>query len=214
VKSRTGISGLPAERLKKCHQRALPHDLDFKKEKSWRCTLGQLVKCNGAEKLKEICCSLLGLCFFAGSILLAVAFIYGATWVSAKAMPWLYAAFFLAIGFTIFVSLPLSFFRRTRLFAANSFIVVSYIFGLNLWCFALLSTVIYGGTLMAIIGLMVAGVGIVPVALVTIVSKGEWWHLLDLIFLIVLTFGCRGLGKWISCNIEMVGRRGYQLAAN
>jgi hypothetical protein len=174
----------------------------------------QLVKCNGTEKLKEICCSFLGLGILASSILLGVAFIYGATWLSAKAMPWLYAAFFLAIGFTIFVSLPLSFFRRTRLFAANSLVIASYIFGLNLWCFALLATMIFGGTLTAIFGLMVAGVGIVPAALVATVFKGEWGPFWDLILLIFLTFGCRGLGNWIFCKIEMVRQRGYQLTAN
>ena len=95
--------------------------------------MNQLVKCSGTEKLKEIGYSLLGLGLLAGSILLGIAFIYGATWVSAKAMPWLYASFFLAIGFTILVSLPLSFFRHTRLFAANSLVIASYIFGLNLY---------------------------------------------------------------------------------
>ena len=143
------------------------------------------------EKLKEFGCSILSLGLFIGLILLAVAFIYGAAWTSAKVFPWLYAAFFPALGFALFISLPLSFFRRTRAFAANSFYIVSFIFGLNLWCFSLLLTLFLWGTMAVFIGLGIVGVGIAPVALMATAFKGEWEHFLDLVILLVLTFGCR-----------------------
>jgi len=162
------------------------------------------------EKLRELGYIVLGIGILAGSILLGAAFIYGAVLVSVKAMPWLYGAFFLAFGFALFVSLPLSFLRRTRPFAAGSWIIVSYVFGLNLWCFALLLTLILWGALAVIIGLVVAGVGIVPVALLATVFKGEWEHFFNLVFLLALTFGCRGLGAYLLYKVEEAARREYR----
>jgi hypothetical protein len=154
------------------------------------------------EKLKEFGYSILGIGLFASLILLLVAFIYGATWVSVKAFPWLHSAFFLALGFALCVSLPLSFFRTTRSFSVSSLFIVSYIFGINLWCSSLLLTLVLWGTLPVIIGLGFAGVGIVPVALLATSFKGEWGHFLNLVFLLVLTFGCRSFAAYLVHKID------------
>ncbi len=150
------------------------------------------------EWLKNIGWSIIGLVLFiVVPGLLAGAFLLGATWLSLKAIPWLYLASYLAFGFTLFVLLPLALFRRTRAFAGSGLIIASYIFGLNLWCFSFILTLALWGVIAVIIGLVIAGVGIVPVALLATGFSAEWTRFIDIIILLVLTFGCRFVGFYI-----------------
>jgi hypothetical protein len=150
------------------------------------------------EWLKNMGWSIIGLVIFIViPVLLAGAFLLGATWLSLKALPWLYLASYLAFGFTLFILLPLTIFRRTRAFAGSGLIIASYIFGLNLWCFSFILTLALWGFAAVIIGLMIAGVGVVPVALLATGFNAEWGRFIDITFLLVLTFGCRFLGFYI-----------------
>jgi type IV secretory pathway VirB2 component (pilin) len=48
------------------------------------------------------------------------------------------------------------------------------------------------------VGLIFAGVGVVPVALLAALFHAEWSVLLELVVGIVLTFGARFLGLWLT----------------
>jgi S1-C subfamily serine protease len=52
------------------------------------------------------------------------------------------------------------------------------------------------------IGLVVLGIGIVPVVLLAALFHGQWWRLLDLVILIVATFGTRLLAGWLAEQVD------------
>lgn len=141
---------------------------------------------------------LIGLIVLALLVALSVTFLFGLTWVSVKVLPWLKPAFLLTLAASIFLCGPLALFRRTRGAAAAGLMIASYVFGAILWITALLLTYQLWGTLAVIIGLLILGVGIVPIALLAAIFSAEWWHLADLVVLLLLTFGIRVLALWLA----------------
>ena len=62
-----------------------------------------------------------------------------------------------------------------------------------------------------IIGLAFAGVGIVPVAVLTELVQGEWEVVLGFVVLIILTFGLQLLGFWLAKKVdERAARLSFQ----
>lgn len=157
---------------------------------------------NMIEKLKNLGMGVgglvIGLIVLALLVALSVTFLFGLTWVSAKVSPWLKPTFLLALAASIFLCGPLALFRRTRGTAAALLMIASYVFGAILWITALLLTYQLWGTLAVIIGLLILGVGIVPIALLATIFSAEWWHLADLVVLLLLTFGIRFLALWLA----------------
>jgi hypothetical protein len=135
-----------------------------------------------------------------GLILLALPgiLIFGLTWVSVILSPWLVPAFFWMLGITIFILGPLALIRITQGFSAVSLMIASYVFGTCLWITSLLLTYELLGTIAVVIGLVVLGIGIVPIALLAALFHAQWWHLLDLVGLIVATFFTRLLAVWLA----------------
>ena len=58
-----------------------------------------------------------------------------------------------------------------------------------------------------IIGLMIAGVGIVPVGMLAVLLQGEWQALIVFVIFIVLTFGLRALGLWLAKKVDQRAAR-------
>ena len=52
------------------------------------------------------------------------------------------------------------------------------------------------------IGLVIAGVGIGPIAMLAALLQGEWQALIVFVILIVLTFGLRALGFWLAKKVD------------
>lgn len=125
------------------------------------------------------------------------AFIFGASWLSVRVYPLLVPASYWALLACVFVLLPGALFRPTRGFAGLGFLIASFVFGAVLWTWSFIVTMVLWGVFGVIIGLLLAGVGIVPVALLAILFHGEWHRLEDLLLLIALTLGARFLAFWI-----------------
>ena len=58
------------------------------------------------------------------------------------------------------------------------------------------------GTFAVVLGLLIAGIGVVPIAMLAALTHGEWMILLELVILTVLTFGCRVFSQWIMSTLE------------
>jgi hypothetical protein len=98
----------------------------------------------------------------------------------------------------VFVMVPLCMFRKTRHWAGVAFLYTSYFLGATIFvycCLFVVSVWGYGGLAG---GLIFAGVGVVPVALLATLLHAEWSVLLELVVGIVLTFGMRFLGLRLS----------------
>lgn len=74
-------------------------------------------------------------------------------------------------------------------------LVSSYIYGIILWTYGLVVTMSLWGILALIIGLLLGGVGVVPIGLLAALFNGEWGMLLTLISLGFTTYATRVIGS-------------------
>lgn len=125
-------------------------------------------------------------------IIIVAMFFYGAAWVGAKLLPWLWFFTWVALVTVIFVLLPLAIPRTTRSFAGMGIFIASYVFGVTLWVTGLELTLTIWGIEAVIIGVVLGGVGVVPIAMLATLIHGQWLWLSALILLTIATFGCRG----------------------
>ncbi len=137
------------------------------------------------------------LCFVA-LMFLCVLILHGVAWVIERVIPWVLAAAYLAAFVGFVVLLPLSFFHRTRAFSANGILLVSYVLGIWTWCYAFVVTYNLWGVPGIIIGFLLAGVGIVPIAIIAAMFRGEWWIVFDLLLYAGLTFGSKLYSTYLS----------------
>lgn len=134
---------------------------------------------------------LLTLSLMAVGIVVATWFIYGAGWVSTKVLPWFWILTWVTLAIVIFILLPLAIPRTTRGFSSVAMFIASYVFGATLWMMGLLFTLSIWGIKAVIIGVLLGGVGVVPIAILATLFHGYWLPLVELILLTVATFGCR-----------------------
>lgn len=158
-----------------------------------------------SNKLKGAGTWLLGIVGLLAILAIPALFLVGAEWLSERLLPWFILASTLALGFVLFVVLPLSVFIRCRGFAAIASLVASYVFGATLWMWALLLTLALWGTWAVVIGLFMMGVGVVPIAMLATLFKGMWSILAQLVVLTVLTFGTRFYAVWIAEKADASG---------
>ena len=150
------------------------------------------------EKIKEASGMLLGGVIFIAILFIPVLFIWGGIKLGTVLIPWLYLASGLAFLINVVIFLPMTIFRKTRELAGVCMFFSSYVFGLTLWFLGLLLTYVIWGGFAVFIGLFLAGVGVVPVAMLATLFKGLWGPFGILIGLTVLTFGTRIFGLSLS----------------
>jgi hypothetical protein len=154
------------------------------------------------EKFQNIGYSLLGFGILVGIILLAVFFIKGGLWSSELLYPWLSLISAISFFVCIFILLPLVIFRKTRAFSGLGLFIASYIFGASLWVWGFLLTYVLWGATALFIGLLLAGIGVVPIAMLATLFNSELSILGQLILLLIFTFGSRTLGYYLVEKVE------------
>ncbi len=102
----------------------------------------------------------------------------------------------------IFIILPLGLFRKTKGVSGVGLVLSSYVYGVTLWFWALLITYFTWGALAVFIGLVMAGIGVLPIAILASIIKGQWATLGQIILFIVLTFGSRALGLYFGVRAD------------
>ncbi len=122
--------------------------------------------------------------------------IKGATAVLAFIYPTVATISGIALIVSIFILLPLGFLRATRPAAATGLIIASYVFGFSVWIFGFLITMINWGVIGLLVGFMLAGIGVIPVAMLSSAIGGHWDPVGQLAIGIVVTFAARGLGTY------------------
>ena len=144
----------------------------------------------------------MGVVLLVATLTLVALFLYGSAWLSEKVLPVLNLIFAVTFIILLVVFLPLSIFRKCREWCAVAFIYWSYLCGLSLWMFSLLVTLNLWGYVAAIVGLMMMGVGILPVALLACIFKSEWSIFFLLILQFALLIGCRLYGFYLAGKAE------------
>lgn len=149
------------------------------------------------DTVKSVGYYILGVCILLGVFVLAGMFLLGGVWLSERVYPWLVLIATLAFFVTILIFLPLALFRRTRGFAGTSTYFASYVFGLTLWVLGLLVSYTLWGVFGVLAGLLLGGIGVVPIAMLACLFNGLWPTLGELALLAAITFGSRFLGYYI-----------------
>lgn len=117
-------------------------------------------------------------------------------------LPWVSNLAWLCVAVIAFILLPLSLFRKLRVFTGTAIYIGSFVFGLLLFLFSLLTTWSMWGGFWAFIGLLGFGGLIVPFAFVACLLKGFWFGVGVVIGLLALTWGARFAGLAIAMNGE------------
>ncbi len=99
-----------------------------------------------------------------------------------------------SIGATI-LSLPLLMFKRLRPFIGLGITILTYLWGFILWLVAFGFVLSNWGWIPVIIGLVLAGVGIVPVAMFMALIHGDFANFFFFLIAIFLLIGARYLGQ-------------------
>jgi hypothetical protein len=160
------------------------------------------VQSEGTSRLKNIGTGLLFPLGLLIILFLAVLSIRGIVWASEKLVPILSIASFIAFGICLFVLLPLSIFRKARGFAGVCFVWASLLFGAFLFTYSCLSVVDIWGYGGLTVGLLLGGVGVIPLSFIAALFHAEWGVLLNVVVGVVLTFGTRTLGFWLTTPKE------------
>jgi hypothetical protein len=112
-----------------------------------------------------------------------------------KVFPWIMIAVRITLAVCLLLFLPLAVAKRTRFAAGVGFRISSYVFGLSLWIYSVTVAFRIWGWWGLIVGLILLGVGVVPIAYLATVLNGYWPIVGDLVLATVLTFGSRFLGR-------------------
>jgi len=153
--------------------------------------------------LKNIGSTLLAIVIFISLLLLGAFFIKGSLWFSETLFPWGFLIFSTTVIADIVLFLPLSFFRKTREIGLIGLFISSYLFGLLLWTWSFLIVYVIWGWLAIIIGLIILGVGVVPIAIIALLLNPHGLALLQLSILIILTFGIRFIVIYLGNKTEV-----------
>jgi len=154
------------------------------------------------EKFKDIGAFVLGIGGFILILFLGILMIKGAVWVGEYALQGLINFSWIVFAVNLFILLPLALFKKTGAVGGIGMFISSYVFGLTLWFLGLLLTYFTWGFLGIFIGLMLGGVGVIPVAMLAMIVNGEFSTLLVLVILTLLTFGTRILGIYLAAKAE------------
>src|SRR3989338_1801626 len=138
------------------------------------------------EKLKNFGYYILGIGGFLLLLFISIAMIKGAVWIGEHALQWLINFSWIVFAVNLFVLLPLGLFKKTGIVGGMGMYISSYVFGLTLWFLGLLLTYFTWGFLGVFIGLMLGGVGVIPVAMLAVLLDGELFVLFVLVLLTIL----------------------------
>ena len=146
---------------------------------------------NAKDMLGRLGGLLIGIGVFVAGVVAFTAFVMGAAWASEKLLPLFSNLSFIIFGMLMLVVPPLAVLRATRRLSSKALFGMSYVFGITLWMEGLLLCLTTWGIVAVFVGIMLAGVGIVPIAMLATMVDGKWGYFIELTLLTVATFGTR-----------------------
>jgi hypothetical protein len=153
------------------------------------------------QKLKALGGVVFVLVLFAAGVLALVALVKGGVWAAEHLLPALLvvATFVFLLDVAL---LLLSVIRPLRRISGPTLFATSYLFGGILWLYGLVFTYSLWGFLGVFIGLLVLGIGVVPVGMVATLLNGLWEPFFSLLLLVIVTFGFRMGGVALAASAD------------
>jgi uncharacterized protein len=140
--------------------------------------------------------------FFAALLCLVTLWIMGLAWVSENVASYVYAISQITVVVCLFIITPLAFFSATRRISKNGFFISSVVFGLATWIFGFLVTLHYWGGFGVFAGIVMLGVGVVPMGMLAAASNADWPSVGQLGLCLVITFGARMVSVVLATKID------------
>lgn len=125
------------------------------------------------ERAKGFVKTALGIAMAAAVVSISVVLVFDAAWASEKISPWLTPMSGWTLLACVFVLAPTAFFRASRGFSAKGFLCASYVFGFVLWTSLFLLVLDLWSMFAVVAGLRMAGIDIVPVAILAAVFHAD-----------------------------------------
>jgi hypothetical protein len=132
----------------------------------------------------------------AGIVVLSFVF-KGGIWFCDKVYDLLILISAISIIAGVVLFLPLSLFKRTRGFSGIGLVSISYVFGITLWVWCLLTTYTLWGGFWTFVGVAMGGIGVLPMAFIAAALKGIWALCGQIIGILILTFVTRMFGCYL-----------------
>jgi len=146
------------------------------------------------ERIRHIGNTVLGLVLLLAFCVLGIMFVKGSVWMGEHVMQSLVNTASLVLVVDLIILLPLAIFSRLRPWIGLVLYISSYLFGLVTWFLGLLLTYTLWGLAATVVGLVLAGVGVVAMGILATLFKGMWPELMWLIIYLAVTFGIRAIG--------------------
>lgn len=151
-----------------------------------------------AARVRDASSVILGFVVLVGIMAIGIGLLTGVAEFSVWIMKWTFPAFMITLLVSLVLLTPLSIIPPTRGFSAVGFMVASFAFGSILWLWGMAYTYSVWGLFVMTIGLVLLGVGVVPVAMFAALVHGDWGNLGIFVATAVVTIGCRGLANWLA----------------
>lgn len=164
------------------------------------------IKRNNVSKWKETAIGVAGcllyLVFAIGGIALLVLLFRGMGWITENVYPWTIVISQIALFIIMPISLILSIFRKTRGLGSVGILISSYTWGLSLWVWSLIIAYSLAGTFWLIFGILLGGIGIVPIALIAALIASKWFIALQITLSAIVIFAVRGFSIFLAARAE------------
>ena len=132
---------------------------------------------------------------------LVLMFFRGAGWLASVILPvsgWITFAAFALVPICLILAIP----RVTRGWGGLGLVLCSYAIGLCLWLWSLVVAYELAGMVWLILGLFMAGVGVVLVAAIAALLHGEWVLLIEIVVGVVIVYVLRIAGNYLVESAE------------
>lgn len=150
------------------------------------------------ETLKNIGSFILYILFLAALGILIFLFIKWGANAAVVVIPYVNWASGIVFTICLFILLPMAIFKKTRGAAGVGLFIGSYIFGLSTWLAGFLITYSLWGILGVVIGVFLAGIGVVATAIIALIIHAEWTLLGIMLINVLLVIGSRILGVYLA----------------
>ena len=127
--------------------------------------------------------------FFLGGVV-AVIEVVG-VFLAETASPFLIQILWIILPFVFFILIPLSFIDALKGITGTVIFYSSFFFGLITWIFGFVATYYTWGTTAIIIGLLLGGIGVVPIGFLAALITGQWLALFMILLGVAVTWGTR-----------------------
>lgn len=152
--------------------------------------------------LKGIGGVLAGVVFFAALVCLTALWIMGLAWVSTNVAGYVSAVSRIVFVVCAVILLPLALFSATRRISAYGFFVSSIVLALATWIFGFLVTLHYWDAFGVFVGIVMLGVGVVPIGMLAAALHADWFNVGQLALCLVITFGARMFAAMLATKID------------